>query len=112
LLSAADLRDIVLLWIPHNHFNYVDFDVNKFVDYVLYCACNGLMRVGRDSAGRVDYICIWNCDEPDTIHFEFVAGRGAQWVADRAEVLHGFKYFTMEKRGVRRRHKILKQHLT
>lgn len=90
---------------PHKHFNYVDFTILKFVDYVLYCAQHNLIRVGRAPDGHVDYVCIWNLDDPECPHFEFVAGRGAQWVADRAEMLRGYTHFTLIKRGIKRKHR-------
>jgi len=56
------------------------------------------MRVGRTD-GRLDYVCIWNTHDPECVHIEFAAGRGAQWKIDRPSIVKGFKYISYERRG-------------
>ena len=85
---------------------YANLDIQGFIKAVIIAADRGLARIGRDSAGRVDYICIWNLSIPSCIDFEFVIGPGYKWVEDRPVMLRGFEYLILHKRGVTRKHKI------
>jgi hypothetical protein len=85
---------------------YANLDIQGFIKAVIIAADRGLARIGRDSAGRVDYICIWNLSTPSCIDFEFVIGPGYKWVEDRPVMLRGFEYLILHKRGVTRKHKI------
>lgn len=84
---------------------YANLSPEDFIKALIIADSNGQLRLGRTD-GVLDYVCIFNTDTPECIDFEFVIGRGAQWVADKADMLKGFKYFILNKRGVRRKHKI------
>lgn len=86
---------------------YANLDVQGFIKALTIDSAKGLVRIGRDAAGTIDYICIWNLDTPGCIDFEFVIGNGARWVADRAIMLRGFEAYILTKRGLKRRHKII-----
>jgi hypothetical protein len=86
---------------------YANLDVKGFIKSLTIDSAKGLVRIGRDAAGIIDYICIWNLDTPGCIDFEFVIGRGERWVADREIMLKGFDSFILTKRGLKRRHKII-----
>lgn len=84
---------------------YANLDIEGFVKALVIADSKGQLRLGRTD-GVLDYVCIFNTETPGCIDFEFVIGRGAQWVADRAAMLTGFTHFILNKRGVVRKHKI------
>jgi hypothetical protein len=85
---------------------YANLDVAGFHKAITLDSAKGHVRIGRDSNGELDYICIWNTDTPGCIDFEFFVGQSWRWRADWHLMLPGFEHMIFVRRGRKRKHKI------
>lgn len=87
---------------------YVDFTLERFISYVIYAATQSRVRIGRNAAGVVDALIIWDEGaDPETVYMECLIGRASEFLRLRKDLPTRYKFVAKHRRGVYAKYPLL-----